>query len=148
MAYLVIAAHGKEPCRQKLPSQNVTLGRAIGCEIWIDDPKLSRTHCHIERVGHQWFIEDLGSTNGTWIQGRRVKREALGDGTSFEAGDARFVFHAGEFIANRPKDPAEAQRAREMSAQSDPSSETLVAQPLKINGRPAPAPKPKVVDRG
>jgi pSer/pThr/pTyr-binding forkhead associated (FHA) protein len=144
MAYLVIAVHGKEPCRQKIPAPSVTLGRAMGCEIWIDDRKLSRQHCRIERVGNDWFIEDLKSTNGTWMQGRQIERAKLRDGESFEAGDSRFVFHAGDYIANRPRDPLEAARLKLMTSSSDPAQETIVGHPLKLNGRAAPVPKPRV----
>jgi len=143
MAYLVIAAHGKEPCRQKIPRADVTLGRAIGCELWVDDPKLSRRHCRLERVGDQWFIEDLASTNGTWVHGARVARQALSDGECFEAGDCRFIFHAAEFMQNRPRDPHEAQHLRRMSA-ADAAGETLVDHPPpKLNGRPTPVPRPR-----
>src|SRR5439155_6911803 len=143
MAYLVIAAHGKEPYRQKLSGEAITLGRAISCEVWVDDARLSRHQCRLTREQAGWFIEDLQSTNGTWMDDQRVTRQSLGDGASFEAGDTRFIFHAGEFIANRPRDPLEAKRSQEISATHDPSQETIVAHPIKINGREMPVPKPR-----
>ena len=143
MVYLVIAAHSKEPCRQKLTTGSLTLGRAIGCQIWVDDAKLSREHCRIERVGDDWFVEDLKSTNGTWMHGRQIARAPLNDGDSFEAGDTRFIFNAGEHLQNRPRDPIEAQQLRRMHPSSDPSQETLVAHPPMLNGRLTPVPKPR-----
>ena len=145
MAYLVIAAQAKEPFRQSLSGKAMTVGRALGCEIWLDDGKLSRRHFRIFREEGGWFIEDLQSTNGTWMDGERITRQRIGDGGSFEAGDTRFIFHAGEFIANRPRDPLEAQRLKQVAEPKNLSQETLVAHPLKLNGRPAPEPKPKVI---
>lgn len=57
---------------------------------------VSRKHARIVSEDGQWFIEDLGSSNGTFIladgQFERVERAALEDGTEFALGNARFVF--------------------------------------------------------
>jgi pSer/pThr/pTyr-binding forkhead associated (FHA) protein len=144
MAYLVIAAHGKEPHRQPISGDAVTIGRALSCAIWMDDRKLSREHCRLERVNNAWNLVDLGSTNGTWMNGQRIERQRIGDGESFEAGDTRFVFHAGQYVPhNRPRDPHDVQHQERMTSQVDAMEETLPVTPSKLNGRPMPAPKPR-----
>jgi pSer/pThr/pTyr-binding forkhead associated (FHA) protein len=141
MAYLVIVAMEREPFRQKLLAPAVTIGRAIGCEIWIDDARLSRRHCKLELARGQWVVVDLQSTNGTWLQGNRIEQHPLRDGESFEAGSTRFVFHDAE-ILSRARDPIEASRLRKMTS-ADASSETILIPPTQLNGRPAPLPMPR-----
>jgi pSer/pThr/pTyr-binding forkhead associated (FHA) protein len=49
-----------------------TIGRAPGCAVSIDDTFASQLHARVFRRDGQWFVEDLGSTNGTWINRKRV----------------------------------------------------------------------------
>jgi pSer/pThr/pTyr-binding forkhead associated (FHA) protein len=133
MAYLVVYGPTAPPQRMKL-QQAVTVGRAMGCDLWRDDPKLSRRHCRVERHGQQWLLVDLGSTNGTYFRNKRIQSHKLSDGDSFEAGNLRIVFREGDFIENRPKDPIEAATmpARKFVA-GDPSASTVVgSRPLPV----------------
>lgn len=55
-----------------------TLGAADDCDIVIDDPYVSRRHCRIVREDERYWIEDLDSCNGTYVDGERVvKRKEL-----------------------------------------------------------------------
>ena len=83
--------------------QNV-IGRKCG-ELSVEDPTVSRRHCVIEvapsRSGSGWdyLLCDIGategtaSTNGVFVNGRRVQREVLHDGDVVAFGRARFRFH-------------------------------------------------------
>jgi len=52
--------------------EEITLGRAAGCQVPLDDAYASQVHARVfEREGH-WYVEDLGSTNGTYLNRRRV----------------------------------------------------------------------------
>ena len=61
------------------------LGRSKSqADLVLDDANVSRQHAAIERVGEQWFLADLGSTNGCYIEGQRVTRRAIADGDVIE----------------------------------------------------------------
>lgn len=67
------------------------IGRAAPCELRIDDPSLSSRHCQLRmRFGLLW-VEDLGSTNGTFIDGHRISRPSvLRVGATLQAGLVQF----------------------------------------------------------
>ncbi len=46
-----------------------TIGRAAGCGVVIDDPRVSKLHVRLFRAADTWMVEDLGSTNGTILNG-------------------------------------------------------------------------------
>jgi len=50
----------------------VSIGRAAGCQVTIDDTYASQIHARVFTRDNQWQIEDLGSTNGTWLNRHKV----------------------------------------------------------------------------
>jgi pSer/pThr/pTyr-binding forkhead associated (FHA) protein len=50
----------------------VVVGRHRDCDARLDSPRVSRWHCCLTEVDGEVWVRDLGSTNGTWIDGRRV----------------------------------------------------------------------------
>ena len=50
----------------------LTLGRAAGCQVTIDDTFVSQLHARLFRRDNQYFVEDLGSTNGTYLNRNKV----------------------------------------------------------------------------
>src|SRR5512143_3573848 len=70
------------------------LGRAIENEIVIVSKRASREHAHIRRDGRRVFLDDLGSTNGTFLNGERVLGSMqLRDGDEISIGEIMFIFH-------------------------------------------------------
>ena len=70
-----------------------TLGRSRQCDVMVDDPNVSRTHAEIRPRGGSWVLSDLGSTNGSRLNGRRVAQpEVLKPGDEIELGTATLQF--------------------------------------------------------
>jgi HJR/Mrr/RecB family endonuclease len=73
----------------------IIVGSASDCELLVKNPTVSRRHAILKRFGKDWMIEDLGSTNGTWVNGKRISGMALGSGDLVALGGARFFFNDG-----------------------------------------------------
>jgi len=71
--------------------ERVIVGRGPGVDRAFDDPAMSRQHAAIEFTGTGLRIRDLGSTNGTTLNGAAVKSAELRHGDSFEIGGRRFL---------------------------------------------------------
>lgn len=85
------------PFRQPLEGSAVSIGRAADCSIPIKDRYLSRKHAEIIAVGAAWMLKDLGSANGTYLNGSRVERdELLKGGDRIRLGDTEIVFETAE----------------------------------------------------
>lgn len=54
-----------------------TVGRHTTNELRVDDDSISRSHARISRIGDEYFVEDLGSRNGTFVAGKRITRAKL-----------------------------------------------------------------------
>ncbi len=86
------------PLRQPLQGSSISIGRASDCSIPIKDRYLSRKHAEINAVpGGTWILKDLGSANGTYLNGSRVEREMpLKPGDRIRLGDTEIVFETPE----------------------------------------------------
>jgi hypothetical protein len=70
-----------------------TIGRSRQCEVMLDDPNVSRQHAELRARGGSWVLTDLGSTNGTRLNGRRVDGpEVLKPGDEIEIGTSKIKF--------------------------------------------------------
>jgi hypothetical protein len=52
------------------------LGRGLHCDVVVRHDTVSRTHAELHRDDARWYVRDLGSSNGTWLDGHRVGRRA------------------------------------------------------------------------
>lgn len=59
-----------------LTKDKTVIGRGSGCDIVIDDPGISRKHLEIDITDNGVIARDLGSTNGTYVEGHRARRHA------------------------------------------------------------------------
>lgn len=74
-------------------SGGATLGRSRQCDIVVDDPNVSRTHAELRPRGGSWVLTDLGSTNGSSVNGRRVDAPTVvKPGDEIELGTAAMRF--------------------------------------------------------
>jgi hypothetical protein len=76
-----------------LRGERMVVGRLSGCDICLSDVNASREHAAFVRQPEGWAIEDLGSTNGTLLNGVAVERAQLHDGDVIEIGLTRLVYH-------------------------------------------------------
>ncbi len=73
----------------------LVIGRSQECDLPVDDVNVSRRHCEIIRGSDGWAVVDLGSTNGTEVNGRRIGRAPLEDGDRITVGGSELVFGVG-----------------------------------------------------
>ncbi len=69
---------------------DVMVGRAAENQLVLDDPSLSRKHAKLRGTGHRLEVEDQGSSNGTFVNGRKVGRAAAGPGDTIRFGELAF----------------------------------------------------------
>jgi pSer/pThr/pTyr-binding forkhead associated (FHA) protein len=67
----------------------LVIGRGRGADVVIAEPTISRAHAAIGHEGGRFFVQDLGSTNGTWINGSREQKASLKDGDEIQMGKLR-----------------------------------------------------------
>ena len=85
-AYLVVLAGTNVGEMHKLDGPEVVVGRAKNATLRLNDDGISRRHCRIVLVGKNVVIEDLGSANGTLVNGQKVTTHALKDGDKIRVG--------------------------------------------------------------
>lgn len=87
MATLILLP-GQSPGRQfSCDGDATTIGRQHDCAVCLDDPAVSRRHARIVREGNTYHIEDLGSSNGTYVNGARIERkQPLREGDTLQIG--------------------------------------------------------------
>ncbi len=79
-----------------VPPAGLTVGKAAGNDLVLDDPFVSARHLRLEPRAGRWQVTDLGSTNGTLLFGARVDRAELPPGVAVQLGDAELVLEPPE----------------------------------------------------
>jgi hypothetical protein len=80
--------------RYVLGNHATTLGRLPDCDITLNDGNVSRHHAEIRPLGEGFVLVDLGSTNGSKVNGMRVSQQELVDGDELSFGSIRLFFEA------------------------------------------------------
>jgi FHA domain-containing protein len=76
----------------ELSTARAVLGRSRDCDVRVSDLNVSRRHAEVREDGDAYVLVDLGSTNGTLLNGQRVDRERLEDGDTITLGSTEIVF--------------------------------------------------------
>jgi transcriptional regulator with GAF, ATPase, and Fis domain len=90
-----------------LSEKNVSIGRDPSNDLWIADHALSRQHCLLVSHDGQFAIRDLGSKNGTLVNGMPVGEQLLHDGDHISVGDSVFIFQLEEGEVHLERSPVE-----------------------------------------
>ena len=77
-----------------LRDQTVSIGRLPECEITLVDPNVSRNHAEIQARADGWWLVDLGSTNGSQVNGVPISERLLREGDELGFGNIRLTFQA------------------------------------------------------
>lgn len=77
---------------EKIDKDIYIIGRSSKCDLVINSVKVSREHAIITRERGEFFIEDLGSANGTWYKGERIEKMKIKDGDEVFICDEKFKF--------------------------------------------------------
>jgi len=94
MAKLVVSLDGVVIKEVQITKDKTTLGRRPYNDIVIDNLAVSGEHAVLQMVGADVFIEDLNSTNGTYINGKAVKKQLLQHNDTVEIGKYKIKFHS------------------------------------------------------
>ena len=86
---LLVVERGPVPTTQiQLQNDQFTIGRSVGNDLVLADPEISRRHTRIVRRADGFAVEDIGSTNGTFVNGQRINHlTLLQDGDAIDLGD-------------------------------------------------------------
>jgi len=98
--------------RVVITKPSFVIGKLGSNDLCLDKQNISRAHCQIVSINGNYIIRDLGSRNGTYVEGRRIAGEVpLQDGTRIDLGAIHIIFHATQAEDTRAK-PAPGTRSR------------------------------------
>jgi len=101
-ACIVILSGPAKGTEHRLDGEQTTLGRGPGTDLAFDDQAMSRKHAAVEFGSDGFRLRDLGSTNGTLLNGSKVESSALKHGDRFQVGAHLFQF----VVEEREQEPA------------------------------------------
>ncbi len=91
-AYLLVSTRGSRPVQFDLGGHLIGIGRASDNDVIVDDPMVSRHHCQLRLQHGAYSFADLGSRNGSTVNGQPVSQVALGPGDLIRIGDTEIEF--------------------------------------------------------
>jgi general secretion pathway protein A len=126
---ILLASEGKTVMERELKPGRLVIGRTADNDLQIDSKFISRHHCQIVTQADSCLIEDLNSTNGIYVQSKRVRRYNLNDGDVVQVGQHEIMYMDGcracAASAIRPKpsvlkspDPTELRGPAELNARA------------------------------
>src|SRR5713101_856175 len=146
LASFLVRSGGLAGQRLSVKTPVVNIGRADYNDLVVPDPSVSTSHAKLQRREGVWVLEDLDSTNGTFVDGEQVKGEApLAPGATVRLGDVQLVFEpsvdavriakgGGTQMLRTPHSTAPNVPPKPASSPPSPS-------PTAPRGSPPPAPK-------
>jgi pSer/pThr/pTyr-binding forkhead associated (FHA) protein len=81
--------------RINIHKDETLLGRSGVCDVQFHDPKVSRQHALLRRYNEQYYLYDMQSSGGTFVNGQRIESAVLHDQDQVRMGDSVVVFRQG-----------------------------------------------------
>ena len=105
--FSTVTPAGEERIAYILNQSEIRVGRTLNNEFVIEHPSVSKRHARVVTDDEQCSLFDLGSSNGTFVNGKRVTETKLEDGCEVRFGRANYVYRAPhlETIGEAPSDP-------------------------------------------
>jgi FHA domain/zinc-ribbon domain len=75
-----------------LEGDRMTVGRRPDSDVFLDDVTVSRDHALVVKRGGDFYLDDLGSLNGTYVNRRRIESHKLADGDELQVGKYKLTF--------------------------------------------------------
>ena len=119
---VVLAPEALRGRQIELCTDYLTVGREPTCDVRLDDPHVSRTHAALERRGGTVYVQDLGSSAGTFVNGNPAASTELHQGDVVTFATVRARFEAAPPVTEATQAmPAQARPAQTMTAQAGPA---------------------------
>jgi pSer/pThr/pTyr-binding forkhead associated (FHA) protein len=91
-AALIVRVAGQPDELFEIVGPETLIGRGPSCDLQLPDDGISREHSMVLAEGEAYTLEDLQSTNGIKVNGKRVRSTELGHGDEIELGQTRLIF--------------------------------------------------------
>jgi pSer/pThr/pTyr-binding forkhead associated (FHA) protein len=108
-AVLTVREAGTE--RRIVFDARAVVGRDPDCDVVLSSRSVSRRHALVERAADGWVVRDLGSANGVFVEGKRLKEATLAAGASLRFGDVDATFET----SGTPRSSSAERRAQSLS---------------------------------
>ena len=102
MAKLILTLDGAIVREYPIDKDSLSIGRRHGNDIQLNDLTVSGRHCLITNLGENVFADDLGSTNGTLLNGTRITKSVLAHGDIIQTGNYQFSYYADDVEEYEP----------------------------------------------
>ncbi len=96
MAKLIMTLDGAIIREYKIDKDSISIGRKHGNDIQLNDLTVSGRHSMITMMGEHTYVDDLGSTNGTLLNGARIAKSVLNHGDVIQVGNYQFTYFENE----------------------------------------------------
>jgi hypothetical protein len=85
---------GNAPRLVQIQETDFTIGRSGRSQLRLNDSQVSGTHVRLRFAQGAWFIQDQDSSNGTFVNGKKIKAQRLNDGDQIRLGEITYIFHS------------------------------------------------------
>ncbi|MHB8241827.1 MAG: FHA domain-containing protein [Solirubrobacteraceae bacterium] len=93
-ALVIRAGGGRVGESFPVDGERMSIGRRPDSEVFLDDVTVSRDHALLIRRGEDWYLDDCGSLNGTYVNRSRIESHHLEEGDEVQIGKYKLTFHA------------------------------------------------------